>query len=227
MRNSSFKHVVDIVLASARIGRIWQEGLRCSMQKVAAIGPTISLCVYLIFFPNVGLAVTEVFQGLLIPASFDPPIPITVSLENSSGRLSGRVKTSLPLPGDGPITSGNQHGSTCLFTTHISNGVRMRLEGKCSSATLEGNYRIYFPDGRRVLGTFRLNLLPPDKTRKDPSELDPKPSATTASACLRANFACLAECPRGSDVEAICANTCTLRLAACRARGRPALEPPA
>jgi hypothetical protein len=175
-----------------------------------------------------GFAVTGTFHGLLIANSFDPPIPIVVDLRESFGIFSGRVKTSSPLVGDGPIVSGAKEGSTCHFTSHIGGGVNMRLEGKCLSTSLDGKYRIYFPDGRRLSGTFKLNVLKPDNEKLGPLAEGKRnvPSPDMTAACLKTNSACLAVCPRGVyEEEFICVNGCRRRLTNCKGKAKRSLEP--
>lgn len=170
------------------------------------------------FFPSAAVALTQTFQGLLMPGSFDPPIPITVALEESYGNLSGRVKTSRPLLGNGPITSGRKEHNACNLTTHLGHGVRLRLDGNCSPTTIEGTYRIYFADGRRLNGTFRLQAVNSDEGKNAHTKSDPvEPLPATTTMCLSTNSRCLAGCPRGEhSSELFCANTCARKLAACK-----------
>lgn len=183
------------------------------------------------FYSIAAYAVSGTFQGLLVSEGFDPPIPVVVELKESFGIFSGRVRTSPPVIGDGPITSGQKTGNTCIFTSHIGRGVRMRLEGTCLSASLDGNYRIYFPDGRRVNGTFKLSVLKLDKEKQGSREAESgDTSAGSVTLCLKTNSTCLATCPRGTyNEEFACANACTRRLSSCKAQAkrlRDATSPP-
>ena len=194
----------------------------------ARMRPQLSLWFCLIFWPAVALATPTTFQGLLIPASFDPPIPITVTMDDSYGNIKGRVKTSVPLVGEGPITSGRKERSICHLTSQIGSGVRLSLEGNCVADTMAGRYRVHFPDNRRVDGTFRLHAVASDKAAKKgwAEETAPAVPATRAT-CLRANSACLTACPRGGDnSEFLCANACTRKYAACKRTVTESLEQP-
>lgn len=187
----------------------------------------ILCCLGLLCYSALIHAFSGTFQGLLVPDSFDPPIPIMIEVKESYGIFSGRFKTSSPLTGEGPITSGEKQGQNCNLTSRIGNGMRMRFEGKCTPTLLEGKYRIYFPDGRMVVGKSRLSLLKldNDKKKNDAETNFGRSLAEINTACLRANSACLAACPRGvqSD-EFICANGCTRRLTNCKAKGKQSLD---
>jgi hypothetical protein len=196
-------------------------------QFMHSLAARFFFCLGLLGYSIFAHAVSGTFQGLLVPDSFDPPIPIMIEVKEAYGIFSGRFKTSSPLTGEGPITSGEKRGQTCNMTSHIGNGIRMRFEGQCTPASLEGRYRIYFPDGRVVVGKSRLNLLKLDNDRKknDAESTFGRSLAEINTACLRANSACLAACPRGvqSD-EFICANGCTRRLTNCKAKGKQSLD---
>jgi hypothetical protein len=186
-------------------------------------------CVGLMYYSIFAHAVSGSFQGLLVPDSFDPPIPIMIDVKEAYGIFSGRVKTSSPLTGEGPITSGEKRGETCKLTSHIGNGIRLRFEGKCTGAALAGTYRIYFADGRMVVGKSTLNLLKLDDEKRRGSAQSEfgRSSAEMNTACLRSNSSCLAACPRGvQNDEFNCAQACTRRLTNCKAKAKQLSEVP-
>jgi hypothetical protein len=183
----------------------------------------------LLLWPLSGSAATATFQGLLLPASFDPPIPLTVLLSESYGHFSGRVKTALPLAAEGRITLGQRNRDTCSLTSDLGSGMRLKLEGKCMSKSLEGKYRISFSDGRRSEGTFRVHALKAESEQQErPRDGESESSySRTTSGCLRVNAGCLAACPRGVEhSELICVNACTRRLSACKNKAGQLLPTP-
>jgi hypothetical protein len=181
-----------------------------------------------------GAARAETYRGLLIPESRNPPIPVTVDLEHSRGRLSGQVTTSSPMSGTGRIVSGERQRSVCNFKSDIGAGRKFAFEGYCLSTVIEGTYTVTLPDGSSRRGTYRLAREEPQNTlAKKPAEASAEPGRVN-TACLSANSACLAACPR-EDYNAafICSNRCRQKLAACKARagsivaspGGPASQP--
>ena len=182
----------------------------------------LSLIALLLLWPfSTAAAGTVTFQGLLLPASFDPPIPITLLLNEAFGTFSGRIKTTLPLPGEGRLTSGRRDRDACTLTAELGEGRRLRMEGKCLPNALDGKYKIFFSDGRRGEGTFRVQALKDENEKRDRAQDSDADSslARTNSACLRMNAGCLAACPRGADKgELICVNACTRRLSACKSK---------
>jgi hypothetical protein len=198
------------------------------MAMLAKIGPQLSLLFCLAFCPTAAVAFTATFQGFLLPGSFDPPIPITVNFEEAYGNISGSVKTLPPLSGEGRITSGRKERNGCNLTSHLGHGVRLRLDGHCRATTIDGKYRLYFADGRRLNGTFRLQSVNLDKGKKGSGENEPsEPLPATTTVCLKANSMCLAGCPRGEhSSELLCANACTRKLAACKRKVNQSFERP-
>ena len=167
-------------------------------------------------------------MGLLIPETRDPPIPISVEVEQSGGKLSGRVTTSPPLTGEGRLVLVDKKGSECTFSSDIGVGRTLKLDGYCLSTTIEGTYSLRFPDGTLRGGHFRLARADSAKAspRKGPSDLTGVPVRTTS--CLTANAACLAACPRGDyNAEFLCSNRCRQRFTACKAGAQSMLEAPA
>jgi hypothetical protein len=188
----------------------------------------LSIITLLLLWPITATAASVTFQGLLLPGTFDPPIPITLVLSESFGLFSGRARTTLPLPGEGRISSGRRDRDSCVLTVELGEGRRLRLEGQCRSNSLDGKYKLYFSDGRRGEGTFRVQVLKEDsqQDRARDSETDGS-SARSNAACLRVNAGCLAACPRGADSgELICVNACTRRLSACKNKVQLPPAPP-
>src|SRR5688572_15984485 len=68
------------------------------------------------------VALGETYRGLLVPDNREAPIPITVDLQQSSGRFSGRVTTLAPLSADGRIVSGKRQRSMCDFESDLGFG---------------------------------------------------------------------------------------------------------
>jgi hypothetical protein len=190
----------------------------------------LSFVALLVVWSLAASAASSTFQGLLLPASFDPPIPITVLLSESYGQFSGRVKTSLPLAAEGRIASGQRDRDRCSLTSDLGSGMRLKLEGKCMPNSLDGKYKIWFADGRHGEGTFKVQAMKADNEKQArPRDVGSDSSSSlTTSACLRVNAGCLAACPRGADNgELICVNACTRRLSACKNNAIRLPAPPA
>jgi hypothetical protein len=195
--------------------------LRSKLSFIAAV---------LLLWPIAAFAATTTFQGLLLPNTFDAPIPVTLLISESFGLFSGQVKTSLPLPAEGRITTGQRDRDKCSLTGVLTAGMRLKLDGKCLPQSLEGKYKIFFADGRQGEGTFRVQALKSgnEKTERSRDSESDSSSARTTSACLRINAGCLAACPRGGDSGAlICVNACTRRLSTCKNKASPSIPTPA
>ena len=171
------------------------------------------------------VALGETYQGLLVPDTRDAPIPITVDLQQSSGRLSGRVTTLAPLSADGRIVSGKRQRSMCDFESDMGFGQRFTFEGYCLSTMIEGTYVVTLSSGSKRRGTYRLMRTAEEKppASEAPIETIGRP-ARSAAACLAANAACLGVCPRGDyNAEFLCANRCRHRLTACKGNASEAV----
>jgi hypothetical protein len=174
-------------------------------------------------------AATVTYTGLLITETRDPPIPIIIELEQSRLKVSGRVTTSTPLTGEGRIVDGRKKGYECTFKADLGVGRTLTVDGFCLSRTLEGKFTLQFLDGTHRHGEFRLNRADVEKSAASSGseEVLGAPTRTTA-ACLAANAACLAACPRGDyNAEFVCSNRCRLRLVSCRGKAAAAVESPA
>lgn len=174
---------------------------------------------FLLLFARANLAHSETFTGLLMPQTFDPPIPIIVDFEYLDGRLVGRVETASPFAGAAPIASGDKQGGTCKVRSEIRVGVILVLEGLCLPASFEGKYTID-SGGRDQQGTFSVSRLGPKQQMRErrASGVRRGGSFDDANAvCVRANSACLAACPPGDyNAKFMCSNRCRQRLASCR-----------
>jgi hypothetical protein len=170
-------------------------------------------------WPTLAHAISETYEGLLVPMNREAPVPIVVQLEESGGFLSGKVKIDAPLNSDSTIDSGRNVAGSCNMSSALSSSVTLRLSGSCSSTVIEGNYTIQYAKSRAVArGHFRL-------TRKVPAAdkgkgLDSTGAPTTSvAACLKANTRCLTACPRGdTNAEYLCANHCRTKLQTCKGK---------
>lgn len=173
----------------------------------------------LLLLARAGLAQSETFTGLLMPQTFDPPIPIIVDFEYSDGRLLGRVETASPFAGAAPIAIGDKQGDTCKVRSEIREGVILVLEGLCLQTSFDGKYTIDFGRDQQH-GTFSVSRLRPKQQmgEKRASGTKRRESFQDANAvCVRANSTCLAACPPGDyNAKFMCSNRCRQRLASCR-----------
>lgn len=166
--------------------------------------------------PALAFALNETYEGALQPDGRDPPIPIVVELRDTGTFLTGTVKTSSPLKGEGPIDSGGNVNGRCTANVTLSKGFRLRLYGSCEKTGFTGIYTLWDSRGRSVTnGSFRL-------TRKVAASVKPDSMGTTtsvhsAAACLKANTQCLIACPREDEsVESFCSNHCRTKLRICK-----------
>jgi hypothetical protein len=171
------------------------------------------------------------FEGLLISDKLaDPPIPITLSLEVNLATVSGKVKTKLPLPGEGVLYGDEQFG-TCALRSDLGGLTLLTMKGSCgpSLPSFDGKYLLKLKDGTRQTGTFKLTKVRADKPapEKYPGAADRQSSefsGSTPAQCIRANSACLVACPRGDyNAELLCVNHCKRNYSTCKgARSHPA-----
>src|SRR5688572_17441033 len=102
------------------------------------------------FFLLLGLlsssAAGETFKGMLIPEEYGRPTPIVVELEKSEHSLSGKITTSFPYLGGGPIFRSRRAGDICDLKSVINSEVSIALHGNCTSSTFNGNYTMFFRD---------------------------------------------------------------------------------
>ena len=176
-------------------------------------------------------AANDVYTGQLVPESFDRAIPIVVEFRNSGGRLFGNVKTSSPLTSS-PLTStgerllGDKIGDECKIESDLGHDLAIGMNGTCNDNEYRGKYYLFMRDRQLHQGTFALNRLKPEESKKlTESERHSLISASN-TACLRNNSTCLAACPRGGDhnAEFLCANGCRRKLVTCRANAKKLLE---
>jgi len=165
-------------------------------------------------------ALGETYAGQLVPTGGGPPIPIVVEMQESGTVLTGKVKTSDPIPGNGAIEFGRNMYGQCSFSVTLKPAGVLRLSGTCAPAAFRGEYNLRNQLGKIVArGSFSLERKTAEAaigsgTR---STLDP----TKATTCMTANARCLAACPRGdadtdADAGFLCVNRCRTRLQACK-----------
>ena len=165
-------------------------------------------------------AAGQTFSGMLVPPN-EPTVPIVVDLDNGPGRLVGRIETSAPVVGEGPILSGERTGANCKVSGDLDAGLTIVLSGTCTPSLFEGKYTLRRANGSNQEGTFRLSRTQPELPRaKAPLvETDLVVKGPTLTSCLKSNSMCLAGCPRDSPNGALlCATRCRRNLAACKAR---------
>lgn len=177
-------------------------------------------------FPALAHALSETYEGLLLPDSLEGPIPIVVELRDVGSILTGKVKVSSPLSGSGSIASGENRSGQCNLKVVLNASVTLRLDGSCQPARFEGKYTVYYPQrDAEVRGTFRLSRRSPEQSRKivAAGATGATVPAAASSACLKANSRCLAACPRGDEnAEFMCANHCRGKHQACKGQARKA-----
>ena len=176
-------------------------------------------------------AANEVYTGQLVPESFDRPIPVVVEFRNSAGRLFGNVKTSSPLTSS-PLTSsgerllGEKIGDECKIESDLGHGLAIGMNGTCNEHEYRGKYYLFMRDRQLHQGTFGLNRLKPEESKKLTEAERHSLISASNTACLRNNSTCLAACPRDGDYNAqfLCANGCRRKLVTCRANTKKLLE---
>lgn len=190
----------------------------------------LGLLMVAVFFSAPRLALSETFQGFLVPQAGDARIPIIVEIDNSIGLLSGSLKTSAPMPGVGLIATSSINGDICTAVSDIGFGRSLRLEGTCMAPIFKGTYAVfYYLDGIRVRGTFSLNRVKTDRqTQKSGSSSDKESknlAGRSKTECLNLKLACLAGCPRSDNEETfLCVNRCKHKEVACKSKTSNPLE---
>lgn len=184
-------------------------------------------------FPALALAaLNETYEGLLIPDTFETPIPITVEIRELSGLLVGRVKTGPPMTGSAAIAGGENEYGKCNIRAPLPSGIVLKLAGTCLTNVFEGRYTLLNRQEGKPRGSFRL-------MRKETGKRDGNDGKSSASAapppttsltdCIKANTRCLLSCPRGDyNVEFLCANRCRRKFQSCKGNSSqpapPAME---
>ena len=170
--------------------------------------------------PGLALAVSETYEGQLIPINNSPPIAIVVEIEETGGFLTGRIRTSHPFQSNASIEAGRKVAGYCNLASPIASSATLRLYGNCSATLFEGKYAIFYAQPRRILrGTFRLTKKIVAPVKGGSGLGSEETSGSNLVACLKANTRCLAACPRGdTSVEYLCANRCRTKMQACKAK---------
>ncbi|MDD2987509.1 MAG: hypothetical protein PHI64_00985 [Zoogloea sp.] len=169
-----------------------------------------------------------VYEGSLVPESFDAPFPVTVELRDLQGIIVGQVKVGGPYSGSAPIASGEFDSGRCTLRAPISPGTVLRLTGTCHPRLFEGRYTLSSnrKDGSST-GSFRLMRKADGGKRGDETaRRGAVLPTTTLTECINANTRCLVGCPQGDyNAEFLCVNRCRQRHLACK--GKTTLPPPA
>jgi len=170
--------------------------------------------------PGLALALSETYEGQLIPRNSDAPISITLQIEETGGFLTGRVRTSHPLNGNASIDAGRNVAGRCNLASALSSTVTLRLYGTCNSTTFEGYYTIYYTQSKNLArGSFRLTKKIAASGSAGSGLTSADIAASNVVACVKANTRCLAACPRGdTNVEYLCANHCRSKMQACKGK---------
>lgn len=174
-------------------------------------------------------ALNDTYEGLLLPDTFEQPIPITVKLTEMGTLLLGQVKTLAPLPGEAALSRAERSNARCLIFAPVAAATHLRMDGTCVPGLFEGNFLIS-RNGRDTRGTFSLPRKAPAAPSADPADTPrravPVDGTTPLTACLKANTACLIACPRGDyNVEFLCSNRCRTKFQQCK--GKSTLQSPA
>ena len=168
------------------------------------------------------------YEGSLVPESFDAPIPITVELRDLQGVIVGQVKVGAPHSGSAPIASGEFDSGRCTLRAPISAGTVLRLSGTCHPRLFEGRYTLSSnrKEGSST-GSFRLmRKADPGKPGDEAARRRAVLPTTTLTECINANTRCLVGCPQGDyNAEFLCVNRCRQRHLACK--GKATAPPPA
>lgn len=182
----------------------------------------------LIFVLLVGLAcgpalaqqLDATYEGMLVPETFDTPIPITIQLKEQGGRLTGTLTAGSPYSATAPISSGENRYGQCNVRIVLSPSITLRLFGSCLPRMFEGRYTVNAPrDESKPRGMFRLmrKEVKANGEEKGFARL-PTPSSSSLTDCIKANTRCLLACPQGDyNTEFLCSNRCHRKYQACKA----------
>jgi len=182
----------------------------------------------LLLGPAAGAATLEaVYEGSLVPETFDAPFPITVEVRDLQGVIVGQIKTGSPHAGSAPIAAGDYEAGRCTLRAPINVGTVLRLSGTCHPRVFEGRYTLSSnrKEGSST-GTFRL-MRKAEMTRpgEDSASRRAMLPTTTLTECIKTNTRCLVGCPKGDyNTEFLCANRCRQRHLACK--GKASAPPP-
>jgi len=183
----------------------------------------VALFLLAALYPALALAVSDTYEGQLVPRTSDAPIFIVVQMEEVGGFLTGKVRTSSPLKFESKIDSGRNVAGYCNLASTLSASVTLRLYGSCSSTSFEGNYTLYYTQSKNVArGTFRLTKKVSASGKLGTGLSAGEAAASNVVACVKSNTRCLAACPRGdTNVEYLCANHCRTKMNACKKANKP------
>ena len=175
-----------------------------------------TLLLFALLCPGFAHALSETYEGVLLPDNLEGPIPIVVELRDVGSILTGNVKAAFPLNGSASIASGEHRSGQCNMKVILNSAVTLRLYGSCQPSMFAGKYTIYYTHRNTLArGSFRLARKAPEQVKKNAPGAPV--STTTTVACQKANVHCLTACPRGDpDAEFLCANHCRSKLNACK-----------
>ncbi|MBL0289970.1 MAG: hypothetical protein IPQ15_04650 [Betaproteobacteria bacterium] len=185
------------------------------MPLAAPLRP-FALLLFAMLCPGLAHALSETYEGVLLPDNLEGPIPIVVELRDVGSILTGNVKAAFPLNGSASIASGENKDGQCNMKVVLNSAVTLRLYGSCQPSMFAGKYTIYYTQrNTEARGSFRLARKAPGQVKKNTPGAPV--STTTIVACQKANVHCLTACPRGDpDAEFLCANHCRSKLNACK-----------
>ena len=186
---------------------------------MGVVGRNLALFLLVALCPGLALALSETYEGQLIPITSEPPIAIVVQVEDVGGFLSGKISTSYPLRYTSAIEAGRNVAGYCNMNAVLSSNITLRLFGDCGKTAFEGKYTIYYNQPKRIAsGTFRLTRKIVD-AGKGTGLTGTDSSASLLIACTKANGRCLAACPRDDpNAEYLCAHHCKTKLQACKSK---------
>lgn len=188
----------------------------------AALRRIACLLVFCLFPAFALAALNETYEGLLIPDTFETPIPITVEIRELSGLLVGNVKTGPPMASSAPIAGGENEYGKCSIRVPLPSGIVLKLAGTCLTNVFEGRYTLLNRQEGKPRGSFRL-------MRKETGKRDGNngrsagssavPPTTSLTDCIKANTRCLLSCPRGDyNTEFLCSNRCRHKFQSCKGK---------
>lgn len=200
------------------------------MTLLHALHRLLLACLLAILWPGSAFAMlSEVYDGVLLPDSFENPITITIEVREQGSTLIGRVKTGPPLNTSSPIYVGENNSGKCKIRTPITPTITLRLFGSCHQTLYEGTYTMLtVSQEARSHGIFRMQPRQPKKKETEEEKnrsIKALPPADTLTDCIRSNTRCLLGCPRGDyNVEFLCSNRCRQKFQSCKSKSN---QPPA
>ncbi|MBK7744620.1 MAG: hypothetical protein IPI40_13660 [Betaproteobacteria bacterium] len=123
------------------------------MPLAAPLRP-FALLLFAMLCPGLAHALSETYEGVLLPDNLEGPIPIVVELRDVGSILTGNVKAAFPLNGSASIASGEKQGRSVQHEVVLEQRRHAAaVYGSCQPSMFAG--KIYLlPSGTPRRGSF-------------------------------------------------------------------------